>query len=406
MRLGVAAAVVVAASLVLLISTGIRSGMGLLVLPMSQGLGLSIGLIAFAIAAHQLLWGLVQPLSGAIGDRWGATRVVCGGAFLMAAGLGVTANATGPAGVLLGLGLLFGLGLACTGFGIVSAATARVASPERRSTLLGVVAAAGALGQAFVSPAVAPFAAWYGWSGALIMLAVLALATIPIALPLGGGRRVLPDAAVPALPAAALGPVLRGALRHPGFVLLNLGFFVCGFQLIFVVTHLPSYLVVCGLPALVGAQAIGLIGLFNAGGCWLAGFLGGRLPKRYVLSGLFGVRTVAIAAFLAFPVTETSALLFAMAIGSVWLGSAPLTGGLIAQIFGVRHMGALYGVVFMSHQVGAFLGSWLGGLTFDLTGGYGLIWGVMLGLGALATFVYLPIREGPVGEPEAVRGGA
>jgi len=390
--------VVIAAALVLSVVMGTRQTFGLYINPFSYDRGLPVTVIAFAIALHNLVWGFAQPFAGAAADRYGATPVVAFGAVTFAAGLALAAVA--PSGLLLiiGLGLLVGVGISCTSFGVVLASVGRVATPQQRSMAMGIASAGGSLGQVLLVPLAQTVRESAGVSASLFVLAAIALAIAPAGLILDRRRKKSSTPAAHSVPEPAtssLKEVLALAGRHPGYRLLTIGFFTCGFQLAFIGTHLPGYLTLCHMPLGLGATALALIGLFNMVGSWGCGWLGGRFRQQYVLGWLYLIRSGAIAAFLALPKTSASVMVFAAVMGLTWLGTVPLTSGLVAKVFGTRHLGTLFGVCFLSHQLGSFLGAWLGGYLFDLTGSYSMVWGATVAAGLLAALLHFAINDKP-----------
>lgn len=381
---------VLAAGLVISAALGTRQSFGLFIGPFAFDHGLPVTLVAFAIALHNLTWGLAQPVAGALADRYGPAPVVAAGAALFAAGLALAALAPDGPMLVLGMGVLVGLGISGTSFGVVMNAVGKAVPAERRSQAMGLASAAGSLGQVLLVPLAREVQAGWGLSAALLVLGVVILAVAPLGLLLGG--RAHSTAGMETSP--PLRAVLAAAGDHGGYRLLTLGFFACGFQLAFIATHLPGYLALCQMPTGLAATALALIGLFNMGGSWLCGWLGGRFRPQAVLGWLYLLRTVAIAAFALLPKTDLSVTLFAATMGLMWLGTVPLTSGVIARMFGVRHLGTLFGVCFLSHQVGSFLGAWAGGLVFDLTGSYDLIWAATAGIGLIAAALHFAIRDG------------
>ncbi|MGF1641256.1 MAG: MFS transporter [Rhodospirillales bacterium] len=389
-------------ALVLTLAMGIRQTFGLFLSPMSIDLGIGRESFALAMAIQNLLWGALQPLTGMIADRYGAGRVLAAGVVAYVAGLLVMSGATGTFGIYLGGGVLVGLAMSCTSFAVVLGAIGRAVTAEKRSMALGVASAGGSFGQFVMAPVGQGLITANGWSDALLTMAGLALLMAPLALALAG--RLAGSASGPAavtVPAQSLRAAVAEAGRHGGYWYLSIGFFVCGFQVVFIAVHLPAYLGDIGLDAALGATALALIGFFNIVGTWGCGVLGGRYSKKYLLSGLYILRSLVIAVFLAAPKTEATVLLFAAAIGILWLGTVPLTSGLVAQIFGVRYMSTLFGLVFFSHQLGSFLGVWLGGVVFDATGSYDAIWIASILLGLAAAALHLPITEQPLRPAEA-----
>jgi MFS family permease len=405
--------VIVAAGLIMSAAMGIRQTFGLFIGPFSFDRGMPVTQIAFAIALHNLVWGFAQPFAGAAADRHGAAPVVAFGAATFAAGLALAAYAWSSWTLVLGLGVLVGIGISCTSFGVVLSAVGRVATAEQRSLAMGIASAGGSLGQVLMVPLAQVEREHGGVATSLIVLAFVMLAAAPLGIVLDrrGGAGVGTDAgaapaarnskpastsATAATTSAAL-PSLRDALaqaaHHRGYRLLTLGFFTCGFQLAFIATHLPGYLFLCHMPLGLGATALALIGLFNMVGSWACGWLGGRFRQQYVLGWLYLIRGAAIAGFFMLPKSTLSVVLFAAVMGLTWLGTVPLTSGLVAKVFGTRHLGTLFGVCFLSHQLGSFLGAWLGGYVFDVTGSYSLVWGATAIASLVAALLHFPIDD-------------
>lgn len=377
--------VTLAGSLILCLALGIRQGFGLFLTPITSELGIGRGSFALAIASQNLLWGGVQPFVGMIADRYGSGRVLAGGAALYILGLLVMAGGS-PLGLSLGAGLLVGLGLSGVSFAVVLGGVGRLVAPERRMTALALASAGGSLGQFLMIPTAQGLLAGFGWQQALI---ALALCLTPMFL-LGSLLRGKPAAANDgSSPARAL----KEAFGHSGYVLLTIGFFVCGFHVVFIATHLPAYLVDLGFDASLGATALTLVGFFNIFGTYTWGQIGGRYRKRSLLSLLYGLRAITLALFIFLPKSELSVLCFAGSMGALWLGTVPLTSGLVGDIFGVRYVSTLFGMVFFGHQVGAFCGAWLGGFVFDLTGSYNAVWLTALGLSLAAMMIHLVLRD-------------
>lgn len=381
-------------AVIVTLSMGVRQAFGLFLRPIGLDLEIDRQTFGLIIAAQNLLFGLIQPFVGAWADKHGAGKVAVGGALVYLAGLAVAATAAGAAGLMLGFGALVGLSMAGVTFVVVLGAVGRAVPPEKRTLAFGIVTAGGSFGQFLVVPAAQGMLDALDWRLTLFMLAGLIALIIPLALGVAG-KPPVPDAR-DGLPLKA---ALKEALTNPSFGLLNLGFFVCGFHVAFVGTHLPAYLRDMGLSGGVGAASLALIGLFNIAGSWLWGAWGSKGSKKGLLTLLYASRAVAIAVFLLAPLTPASALIFAAVFGFLWLGTVPLTNGLVAQIFGVRHLSALAGIVFLSHQVGAFLGAWLAGVAFDLTGSYVAIWIISIVLALIAALANMPIREAPVVRP-------
>ncbi|TRX75975.1 MFS transporter [Pseudomonas mangiferae] len=384
------------ASLILALSLGTRHGFGLFLAPMSAEFGWGREVFALAIALQNLVWGLAQPFSGALADRLGATRVVVGGGVLYAIGLALMGTADSLGSLSLSAGLLIGLGLSGTSFSVILGVVGRAVPVEKRSMAMGVASAAGSLGQFAMLPGTLGLIGWLGWAGALLALGLLVALIVPAA-------RLLRDRPLAAHgPVQSIGEALREASVHSGFWLLALGFFVCGFQVVFIGVHLPAYLVDQHLPAQVGTTVLALVGLFNVFGTYTAGWLGGRWSKPRLLVALYLIRGVVIAAFVYLPLSAGSAYAFGIAMGLLWLSTVPLTNGTVATLFGVRNLSMLGGIVFLFHQLGAFLGGWLGGYLYDHTGSYLLVWQLSIALSLLAALLNWPVRERPVARLQAV----
>jgi predicted MFS family arabinose efflux permease len=392
--------VLFAGGLILILAMGTRHSFGLFLQPMSMDLGWGRETFAFAMAVQNLVWGAAQPFAGMIADRYGAGRVLLGGALLYVAGLVMMALATTGLGLSLGGGVLIGLGLSGTTFSIIYGVIGRTFDPAKRSLALGIAGAAGSFGQFIMLPFGQTLISAFGWLNSLLVLA----ATLTLILPLTPALVERRDGGAGAGHSQSALEAMREAFGHRSFVLLTLGFFVCGFQVVFIGVHFPAFLLDRGLSANDGVTALALIGLFNIVGTYSCGWLGGRYSKKYLLAALYLLRSVAIVIFLALPVTPVSSALFAAAMGLLWLGTVPLTNGLVAQIFGVSHLSMLSGFVFFSHQIGSFLGVWLGGYLFDTTGSYGLVWLIAIGLGVAAAIANWPIDERQIVRQEPARG--
>jgi MFS family permease len=379
---------------------GVRHGFGLFLAPMSAEFGWGREVFAFAIALQNLIWGLAQPFTGALADRFGAAKVVLIGGVLYALGLVFMGMADSPWSLSLSAGLLIGIGLSGTSFSVILGVVGRAVPPEKRSMGMGIASAAGSFGQFAMLPGTLGLIGWLGWSAALLALGLLVALIVPLV-------SMLKDAPAPlAGHEQTLSEALREACSHSGFWLLAVGFFVCGFQVVFIGVHLPAYLVDQHLPASVGTTVLALVGLFNIFGTYTAGWLGGRMSKPRLLTGLYLARAVVIGLFLWLPVTTTTAYLFGMAMGFLWLSTVPLTNGTVATLFGVRNLSMLGGIVFLFHQLGSFLGGWLGGVVYDRTGSYDLIWQVSILLSLLAAALNWPVRERPVARLQAQAGAA
>ncbi|BCG25922.1 MFS transporter [Pseudomonas tohonis] len=388
--------ILLGASLILALSLGIRHGFGLFLAPMSAEFGWGREVFAFAIALQNLIWGLAQPVTGAIADRFGAMKTVIIGGVLYAVGLVLMGYSHSPLGLSLSAGLLIGIGLSGTSFSVILGVVGRAVPAEKRSMAMGIAAAAGSFGQFAMLPGTLGLLGWLGWSSALLALGLL----VALIVPLAGMLKDNP------LPVAAheqtLGEALREASGHSGFWLLALGFFVCGFQVVFIGVHLPAYLVDQHLPAQVGTTVLALVGLFNVFGTYIAGWLGGRLSKPRLLTALYLLRAVVIVAFVYSPLSVWSAYAFGVAMGLLWLSTVPLTNGTVATLFGVRNLSMLGGIVFLFHQLGAFLGGWLGGYLYDHTGSYDMVWQISILLSLVAAALNWPVREQPVARLQAL----
>ncbi|PAA08305.1 MFS transporter [Pseudomonas fragi] len=387
--------VLLGSALILALSLGVRHGFGLFLPPMSAQFGWGREVFAFAIALQNLIWGLAQPFTGALADRFGAAKVVIVGGVLYAVGLLLMGLSDSPLSLSLSAGLLIGIGLSGTSFSVILGVVGRALPAEKRSMGMGIASAAGSFGQFAMLPGTLGLIGWLGWSTALLVLGLLVALIVPLV-------SMLKDRPLPSLGAdQTLKQALHEACSHSGFWLLAFGFFVCGFQVVFIGIHLPAYLVDQHLPATVGTTVLALIGLFNIFGTYTAGWLGGRMSKPRLLTGLYLARAVVIVVFLWAPVTQFSAYLFGMAMGFLWLSTVPLTNGTVATMFGVRNLSMLGGIVFLFHQLGAFLGGWLGGVVYDQTGSYDLIWQVSILLSLLAAALNWPVRERPVARLQA-----
>ena len=387
--------VLLGAALILALSLGVRHGFGLFLAPMSAEFGWGRGVFAFAIALQNLVWGLAQPFAGALADRLGAAKVVIIGGVLYAAGLVLMGMSDSPITLSLSAGLLIGIGLSGTSFSVILGVVGRAVAPEKRSLAMGIASAAGSFGQFAMLPGTLGLINWLGWSLALLVLGLMVAFIVPLV-------GMLKDRPLPAQGhEQTLGEALREACSHRGFWLLALGFFVCGFQVAFIGVHLPAYLVDQHLPATTGTTVLALVGLFNIVGTYTAGWLGGRMSKPRLLTALYLLRAVVIVLFLWAPVTQFSAYLFGIAMGLLWLSTVPLTNGTVATLFGVRNLSMLGGIVFLLHQLGAFLGGWLGGVVYDQTGNYDLVWHISIALSLLAGALTWPVRERPVARLQA-----
>lgn len=385
--------VLLASGVVLTLAMGVRHGFGFWMQPISDANGWTRETYSLALALQNLLWGAFGPFAGMAADRFGTMRVVLVGALSYMAGLVWMAMVTQPTLFIVGSGVFIGLGLACTAFGAVSGIIGRVAPVERRSWAFGVSGAASSFGQFLMMPLEQYLISSVGWQSAFYLLAAaVVIAMVPMAF-------FLREPAVEHAGGAhqSIGEAFGEALRNRSFLFLVAGYFVCGFQVVFIAVHLPAYLKDKGIadPKL-AVMALALIGLFNIFGSFYAGKWGGMVPKRYLLSGIYFIRSTVIGLFLLAPLSAMSVYLFAAAMGFIWLSTVPLTNGIIAGIFGVKHMSMLAGIVFFSHQIGSFLGVWLGGYLFALQGNYNVVWGIAIGLGVMAGLANLPVDERPL----------
>jgi predicted MFS family arabinose efflux permease len=382
------------ACLLVLLSFGYRSGFGLFVRPITEANGWGREVISVALAIQNLLWGVVAVFAGGLADRFGNVRVIVGATVLYALGMWLMAGVESAWLLHASAGLLVGAGVAGTSFGIVLPALARAVGEERRQWALGLGTAAGSMGQFAVVPVAHVLMDAFGWVVALQVLAVSALGMALLAIPLapysGAGEETAPGRK------QSMAGALQEAFGHHSYLLLVVGFFVCGFQIAFITAHMPAFLQDAGFEPEVGAWCIAVIGLCNVAGAYMAGIWSGRFSKRYVLAAIYLGRALATSAFLLVPLSLPSVLVFSAVIGFLWLATVPPTSGLVAVMFGTRYMALLYGVVFLGHQIGSFSGVWLGGWLYDHTGSYGLVWWIGIGLGVVAALVQWPIRESPV----------
>ena len=375
------------------LSMGVRHGFGLWLQPITQEMGWTRQSFAFAIALQNLSWGVIGIFAGMAADRFGAFRVLMGGAVLY--GLGLAGMALSPTPLLFALttGLLIGAAQAGTTYAVIYGVLGRQIAPERRSWAMGVAAAAGSFGQFLMVPVEGWLIASLGWQQALLALSMAVLLIIPLAF---GLREPGFQGAAPPKRDQTIGHALREAFSYPSFNLLMAGYFVCGFQVVFIGVHMPSYLKDNGLSPQVASYALALIGLFNVFGTYIAGSLGQRMAKKNILAFIYFARAVVITLFLLAPLTPTSVYVFSATMGLLWLSTIPPTNAAVAQIFGIQHLSMLSGFVFFSHQIGSFLGVWLGGYLYDRTGSYDIVWYIAIALGVFAALVNLPVREAAI----------
>jgi len=376
------------------ICIGLRQSLGIFMRPMTLEFGISAATFGFSIALQNIVWGLSQPFVGAVADRHGARPVLIATALVYAAGLALMVFARSFPGALSLAGFLAGIGTAGTGFGVLIGTVSRVTPPERRTQTVGIVAAAGSLG----TMVLAPLGQWiidgFGWKSAMLAFAAVAASMAVLALPI----REPAVAHSGEIRKQKLGEAVREAMSHRGYLFMTLAFFACGFQLVFITTHLSTYLQVCGVPPGVAASALGLIGLCNAIGTYAFGHLGARFSQKHLLALIYLLRTLIIVVFLLAPISQASTLIFAAAMGFLWLGVAPLITGIIGRVFGLTHFNTLYGIVFLSHQVGSFFGAWMGGIVFDRFGNYDVAWGALIAVGLTAFTLQWLMDERPPGK--------
>lgn len=384
--------IIIAGCVIAMIGFGIRSSFGLFLEPMTIAKDWSRETFSIAMAIQNLLWGIGVPIAGALADRRGPAPVIAIGALAYCAGIYGMANSDSSMSLYLFGGILTGIGVAFTGYALALAVIAKAVGPERRSLALGLGTAAGSLGLVVFSPLGQMFIDQYGWHSALIIFALITLLVMPMALLLPNTK----TAAGEVDRGQTLLEALREAASHRGYVLLNLGFFVCGFHVAFIAVHFPAYIKDIGLSGSVAAISLALIGLFNIFGSFGSGAFGQRRSKKIGLSGIYFLRSLTIAALLLAPKNEFTVYMFSAAMGILWLSTIPLTTGIVGQVFGLRYLATLFGVVFLSHQLGAFIGVWLGGYLFDTTGSYDVVWWMGVGLGLLAAGLHLMIDERPL----------
>ena len=391
--------ILICGCLIALVGFGPRSTLGLFLAPVTQEKGWGRDIYAFALALQMLLWGAAQPFVGGIADKFGAVRVMWIGAVLYALGLTGMSYATSQGELIISAGFLIGFGLAGTSFTVVIGAFGKLLPPSWRSLSFGIGTAASSFGQFLFSPFAVGLNQSLNWHTTLMIFAAVVLAIMPLSLALARPREL--EFGGPAAPTQSVGDALREAMSHRSYVLLILGYFTCGFQVFFITIHLPAYLVDRGLGVDIGAWTIGLIGLFNIIGSISAGYLGDKMPKRYILAAIYFLRSLAILVFIFVPASPTTSMIFGATIGLLWLSTIPPTQALVALMFGTRWLTMLAGLAFFSHQVGGFLGVWLGGILYERTGSYDVIWYLTILFGFFAAAVNLPIVEKPVVRPVA-----
>jgi len=380
------------AGAILLITMGVRQTSGLFLIPITQSTGVTVVAMSFALAVGQLMWGATQPIFGAVADKYGAVKVVIAGAILLALGNALTPFATSDIGLIATMGVLSAAGAGAGSFSILIGIAAQRLPPEKRSFAAGVINAGGSIGQSVFAPLVQLIIGAAGWASAMFATAFAALLTIPLVLPL---RRPAASSAasLAPVPHLTLGEQLRVAMRDPSYLCLHAGFFTCGFHIAFLVTHLPNDLRLCGLPANVAPLSLMLIGLFNVAGSLAAGWLGQRYRMKYLLALIYASRALIVAIYVVMPKTALNVYMFAGALGFTWLATVPPTSGLVGKLFGTRYLATLFGLTLLSHQIGGFLGAWLGGVALAQNGNYEWIWYADITLALLAAAANLPIRE-------------
>jgi MFS family permease len=385
--------IVLAAGAVMGAALGIRHVQGLFLQPVTLDQGWSREVFGFTLALQNLVWGLAQPFTGMIADRFGSMKVILPGMLLYALGLFATAHSSSAAEFMLGNGFLIGIALSGTAFGAVYGALSRIFPAEHRSWALGVAGSIGGLGQFCMVPFVQNLLDGMGWISALMVLCAVMVLMSPLVFWLRDGNGAI---RWPEKGELTMGEAIREACAHRGFWLLNLGFLACGFQLVFIAGHMPAYLMDKGMGPREAGIALAVISLANIIGTYLSGYLGGLMRRKYLLSVIYLVRSAAMILFVALPVSEVTVYAFSFVMGLIWLGTVPLTNGLVSQIFGVRYITTLFGIVFFGHQLGAFLGVWLGGYVFDITKSYDLLWFGSIALGLLAAALHMPINDANV----------
>lgn len=383
---------VLAGGIVMGLALGVRHVQGLFLLPITMDRGWSRETFAMALAVQNLTWGVAQPFTGMIADRCGSAKVILGGLLFYALGLAGMAHATSAGAFMWSAGICIGVALSGTAFAVIYGALSRLVPPERRGWALGVAGAVGGLGQFTMVPAAQWLIGGAGWVSALLVFALALAVLAPLAWPLKEPARAAAKAGA-SQPDQPLGAAIREAFSQRGFWLLNLGFLACGFQLAFIGTHLPAYLMDKGMRAADAVAALAIIALANVAGTYVCGILGAHHRRKYLLAGIYLLRTAAMALFFLLPLSPWSVYVFAAVMGFVWLGTVPLTNGLIAQVFGLRYLTTLFGFVFFGHQLGSFLGVWLGGAVFEATHSYDLIWLGAMALGVLSAALHWPIDD-------------
>ena len=384
--------IVAAAGLVFALIFGVRQSVALFISPINSATGLGVASISLAFAVAQLMWGITQPIAGAVADKYGTGRVVATGAVLVMLGTVLTPHATTTWMLVLLVGVVAAGGGGMAGLGVLMSSVARAVPPEKRGFASGIVNAGGSFGQFVVAPLAILLTGTLGWIGALTALGLLSLAIVPLAWPLRG---LHPAGAHGAPPEKSIRHAVRDAMQDPSFLLLTGGFFVCGFHVAFIATHLPNVVALCGLPPAVAGWSLSLIGLFNIAGSFASGWAIGRWRMKSVLSLLYAARAAAVLAFVFAPKTTATFLVFAIVLGVTYLSTVPPTVGLVGKLHGIRYVATLFGIVMLSHQIGGFLGAWLGGQVYERTGSYDWLWYMDIMLAVGAALIHMPIKEAP-----------
>ncbi|MEH6547614.1 MAG: MFS transporter [Sneathiella sp.] len=390
---------IIAGGLISLVAMGSRAIFGLFLEPVSSDMGWGREVFGLALAIQNLVWGLSQPFAGMIADKYGSGKTLLVSGLVYSGGIYLMSQTSSQSELHLSAGLMVGLGLAGTGFGVVMGSVGRAVSEEKRSMALGIVGAAGSLGQFLMLPLGQAFLTSYGWSTALMLIALCTFIVIPASM---GVRGKAEDSG--ASGASSISAAIREAAGSKSYWFLFAGFFVCGFHVTFLAVHLPSYLVDQGMAASYGATALSIVGLFNVVGSLAAGYLGGKYTKKYLLSYLYFARAALFVCFIIVPMTPVTVIVFSSILGLLWLSTVPLTSGLVASLYGAKYMTTLFGFIFFGHQMGAFLGAWLGGVAYDMYGSYDVIWWASVALGLISGLLHWPIKEdAPVGQAQAAR---
>jgi MFS family permease len=387
-----AVVVTLAAGAILMVTMGTRQSLGLFVSPLNTTTGLGVAAISLALAVGQFTWGLAQPIAGAIADRYGTGRVIVAGLFLLALGSALTPFMSSKLGLIVSLGLLSAIGSGAGSFSVLIGAAAQRLTPEERGKAAGIINAGGSFGQFVFAPIVQKLISAFGWMGAMWTLAVVTLAALPLV-----GSVSRKEAPKPHPADKGVWPAVKSAMADPSYLLLHAGFFTCGFHIAFLVTHLPQEVNLCGLPPTVASWSLAIIGISNIAGSLFAGSATTRYRSKYILAWMYGSRAALIALYLLAPKTALTFYLFAVGLGFTWLATVPPTAGIVGKLFGVRYLATLFGLTLLSHQVGGFLGAYLGGLAYENSGSYQWMWYADMALAAAAAIVNLPIREAPIG---------